>query len=166
MNIWQFQERLAAILLGWATASIGAGFRLNRYREPLQQGMGEQFIGWGLINGMIAAFGATSAKRRRQLPDATNRATQSAERRKLARLLWLNTGLDVLYILGGALTIIGRGTRDERWRGRGLGIVIQGGFLFFFDLINALLLGRLPEKVGSRVGDGASDGLGDNAQSL
>ena len=55
----------------------------------------------------------------------------------------VNTGLDVLYVLGGWRAMRGRGSADTRWRGRGLGIVLQGGFLFFFDLLNALALRRV-----------------------
>lgn len=144
MDIRQFQERLTAMLLGWATACIGAGIGFGRREEPFYKGVGEQFVGWGLVNGAIAAFGATAAKRRKRLPEADSAATRAAEKRTLARLLWLNTGLDVLYVLGGAL-LAGRGAPDERRRGRGLGIMIQGGFLFFFDSVNALLLRRVDQ---------------------
>ena len=37
----------------------------------------------------------------------------------------------------------GGGAAEARGRGRGLGIVLQGGFLFFFDLLNALALRRV-----------------------
>jgi hypothetical protein len=70
-------------------------------------------------------------------------AVQAAEKRKLGRILWVNAGLDVFYVLGGASAARTRGADDEHWRGRGVGIMAQGGFLFFFDLVNALLAGRL-----------------------
>ena len=141
MDIWRFQERLTAMLLAWAASSIGIGVTLSR-GDAFKRGVGEQFIGWGLVNAAIALFGQRGASRRRQQPGAEAPETQAAERRKLSRLLWINTALDVVYVMGGLLAVRNRGAQDPRWRGRGVGIMIQGGFLFFFDLINALALRR------------------------
>lgn len=138
MDIWKFQKHLTAMLLGWAVAGMLSGVGLLHGRDPLRKGMGEQFGGWALVNAVIALVGWMSAARRQQLPGATTATTQTAERRKIVRLLYVNTGLDVLYVLGGAMTARTRGATDERWRGRGLGIMVQGGFLFFFDLIHAV----------------------------
>ncbi len=143
MDIWIFQRRLTTVLLGWAMASITFGLGLLRDENPFRQGVGEQFAGWGLVNALIALFGWTSTARRQKLSDASKPATQAAEQRKIARLLWVNTGLDVFYILGGLLTVRTRGAADERWRGRGIGIMVQAGFLFFFDLINAARAGQV-----------------------
>jgi len=134
MALWQFQKRLTGMLLGWAAASIVAGLALGRGDNPLRRGVGEQFVGWGVVNAIIALIG------RRRLPEDNALVDVAARKRNLSRLLWLNTGLDVLYVLGGRWVMRGRGATDPRWRGRGLGIVLQGGFLFFFDLLNALAL--------------------------
>ncbi len=142
MDFWQFQKRLTAILLTWAGLSVGAGLALGR-GNAFWRGLGEQFAGWGLVNATIAMFGQRGANRRQAQPDADAPVTLAAERRKLSRLLWLNTGLDVTYVLGGWAAARGRGATDARWRGRGAGIMLQGGFLFLFDLLNALALRRL-----------------------
>ena len=68
---------------------------------------------------------------------------QSKDTRMLRRVLWVNTGLDVLYIAGGLKLMRTRGRTDERSKGHGAGIVVQGAFLFIFDLIHAVLVGRL-----------------------
>jgi hypothetical protein len=143
MNIWKFQRRLTAVLLGWAAASIAYGLMLRRGDDPFREGVGEQFAGWGLVNALIAIVGWSAAARGHARLDANLPAVQAAEKRKLGRILWVNTGLDVFYVLGGASAARTRGADDERWRGRGVGIMAQGGFLFFFDLVNALLAGRL-----------------------
>ncbi len=138
MGLWQFQRRLTGLLLGWAAASIGTGLALWRGDDPLRHGVGEQYVGWGVVNALIALIG-------RRPPAKTNVLVETAARKRtLSRLLWVNTGLDVLYVLGGWRLMRGRGAIDARWRGRGLGIVLQGGFLFFFDLLNALALRRVP----------------------
>ena len=137
MELWRFQRRLTSLLLGWAAASIGTGLVLWRGDDPLRRGVGEQYAGWGGINAIIALVA-------RRPPAQANMLVETAARKRtLSRLLWVNTGLDVLYILGGRRVMRNRGATDARWRGRGLGIVLQGGFLFFFDLLNALALRRV-----------------------
>ncbi|MBK7216945.1 MAG: hypothetical protein IPH95_07770 [Candidatus Promineofilum sp.] len=137
MELWRFQRRLTSLLLGWAAASIGTGLVLWRGDDPLRRGVGEQYAGWGVINAIIALVA-------RRPPAQANMLVETAARKRtLSRLLWVNTGLDVLYILGGRRVMRNRGATDARWRGRGLGIVLQGGFLFFFDLLNALALRRV-----------------------
>lgn len=143
MNIWKFQDRLTAVLLSWAAASLATGIALSRREDEFRRGVGEQFAGWGIVNAAIAIFGQRSANKRRNMPEANTPETLSREKTKLARLLWINTGLDVFYILGGRLAVRTRGETDDRWRGRGWGIIIQGGFLFVFDLVNALLIRRV-----------------------
>lgn len=137
MALWRFQRRLTSLLLGWAAASMGVGLALWRSDDPLRRGVGEQYAGWGAVNALIALIG------RRPPAEANSLVETAARKRTLSRLLWLNTGLDVLYVLGGWRVLRGRGAADARWRGRGLGIMLQGGFLFFFDLLHAVALRRV-----------------------
>ena len=138
MDIREFQKRLMMALLGWATASIALGLGMSRGDDAFRRGVGEQFAGWGLVNALIAVVGGRGLSRRQHRPELNTTAAKTAEKRQLARILWLNTVLDVFYVLGGARYARNQGAADERRRGRGVGIVIQGGFLFFFDLINAI----------------------------
>ena len=137
MALWRFQRRLTSLLLGWAAASMGVGLALWRSDDPLRRGVGEQYAGWGAVNAIIALIG------RRPPAEANSLVETAARKRTLSRLLWVNTGLDVLYVLGGWRVLRGRGAADARWRGRGLGIMLQGGFLFFFDLLHAVALRRV-----------------------
>lgn len=138
MTLWRFQQRLTNMLLGWAAASVAAGLVLGRGDDALRRGAAEQFVGWGVVNAVLAVIGRRGARRQRSQPEAL-----AARRRTLSWLLWVNTALDVVYVLGGRRVMNGRGVDDRHWRGRGLGIVLQGGFLFFFDLLNALALRRV-----------------------
>lgn len=140
MGIWKFQDRLTTVLLSWAATSIATGIALSRREDEFGKGVGEQFAGWGIVNAAIAVFGQQSSNKRRKLPENNTPEALGQESKKLARLLWINTGLDVFYMLGGWLAIRTRGQTDERWRGRGWGIIIQGGFLFVFDLLNAIFI--------------------------
>ena len=62
----------------------------------------------------------------------------SEEIAALRRLLLVNAALDVLYVAGGVTLAVRRGKDDPYWRGVGLGIVVQGGFLLGFDLWHGL----------------------------
>jgi hypothetical protein len=143
MGFWKFQDRLTLSLLSWAMASIASGLLLRRSKNEFRRGVGEQFIGWGLVNGAIAVLGQRGSQKKREKLEANPTEALTREKNKLKRLLWINTGLDVAYMAGGWHAARTRGQMNERWRGRGWGIIFQGGFLFFFDLINALLLSRL-----------------------
>jgi hypothetical protein len=148
MNIWQFQRKVTDRILAWSGFSVAIGAVLTAKREPFWRGLGSQFIGWGLVDAAIGLLGQRSLdKRMLEAQDLTDAALLSDESRKLRRLLWLNTGLDLLYVLGGLSLARKQGKDNPFWRGGGAGIVLQGGFLFFFDLIHALKLGQ-PEIRG------------------
>jgi D-alanyl-lipoteichoic acid acyltransferase DltB (MBOAT superfamily) len=138
-DIWLFQDQLTRRLTWWSMGSILAG-ALMLLPEGFWRGMGVQFLAWGLIDLAIAFFGARSAsKRKARLSPAELLATAPKERANLAKILWINTGLDVLYVAGGLALIVTQGN-DPFWLGGGWGVVLQGGFLFLFDLFHALKL--------------------------
>jgi carboxylesterase len=138
INIWKFQGALSKRLLTWAAGSSLAGLSLVVFTPGFWEGFGIQALAWGVIDGLIAGFGLwMSRRRRRTVPDAENPRLIENESRKLKRTLWINTGLDLLYIAGGIVLAAALGQSNPSWRGHGLGIVVQGAFLFFFDLIHA-----------------------------
>lgn len=57
------------------------------------------------------------------------------ELNRLRELLWINVGLDLLYAVVGL--VLWR-SRKPMLSGFGLAILIQGSFLFYFDLVHAL----------------------------
>jgi carboxylesterase len=99
-------------------------------------------MAWGAIDAAIALGGRRAARRRQAArPDALAPGIvdreANREARRLARLLWFNTGLDVLYVAGGLALAFTRGATSPFWRGTGWGIAVQGAFLFVFDLLHA-----------------------------
>lgn len=137
MTIWQFQRLLSMRLLAWNILNFTAGLILTLNKNRYVQGVGSQFAGWAFINVLIANMGAISAARReRTLPDAHTVEREITEARNLRRLLWVNAGLDVLYMVGG-IALLMRKNQGERTRGMGLGIIFQGVFLFIFDVTQA-----------------------------
>ena len=63
MELWHFQRRLTSLLLGWAAASIGVGLAVGRGGDALRRGVGEQYVGWGAVNAIIAIIGRRGADR-------------------------------------------------------------------------------------------------------
>ncbi|HSN78468.1 MAG TPA: hypothetical protein VL334_25650 [Anaerolineae bacterium] len=119
-------------LLCWSVVSVASGLPLAAGSKPLLRGMGQQFIAWGAIDGAIALAGRWSQRRK------TEPGTRNEDIAKLRRLLLVNAGLDVFYVAGGLALALRRGQDDPYWRGVGLGIVVQGGFLLAFDLWHGL----------------------------
>jgi hypothetical protein len=91
--------------------------------------------------------GSLSAKKKQAALQATNaKGNIECETRKLEYLLLANTALDVGYVAGGVWLATERGKKDVYWRGSAWGVILQGGFLFTFDLFHAIWL-RLERKV-------------------
>ena len=136
-----FQKKLTARLLAWSALSIVAGALLQLAGAPFWRAFGQQALGWGAIDAIIALVGRRGLNGK--LARGYSMEEQSKDTRMLRRVLWVNTGLDVLYIAGGLKLMRTRGRTDDRSKGHGAGIVVQGAFLFIFDLIHAVLVGRL-----------------------
>ncbi len=128
-----FQIALAKRLLRWAVVSVGVGAALWVWGAPFWRGVGIQAAIWGAADAAIALYGLWRAQRRR---DDTPEDAQR-EGRGLRRLLLINTGLDVLYVAGGLILALVLAHGRLLWQGHGWGIVLQGAFLFFFDLYHA-----------------------------
>ena len=136
MNIWQYYNAITRRLLAWSVVSAAVGVAIL-FLDPFWQGVGLEAIAWGVIDAGIALVGGWVTRRRRaRLPDPLASEVLAREARTLLRILLINTGLDVLCVTGGVALALG--ADDLFWRGNGWGIVVQGGFLFFFDLLHAL----------------------------
>jgi hypothetical protein len=110
----------------WAVISTFGGVFLQLTRRPFWVGVGQQAIGWGIVDALIALFAGR--------PNSI-----SFSGKALRRILLFNAGLDVLYMLAGFIFARTIGAADEKRRGQGWGIVLQGLFLFKFDLMHGLL---------------------------
>jgi predicted secreted protein len=147
MDIWKFQRLVLQRLVIWVGISIVLGLAFLLFRNEYWNGMAIQFIAWAVVNLAIALFGKRSLDRRyASLNKAERQAQAETERAKLVRTLWVNTILDAFYIIGGRLAMIFLGRDSPLWQGMGLGIILQGSFLFFFDLIHARLASHIAVK--------------------
>jgi uncharacterized membrane protein YczE len=134
-----FQKRVSIRLAALNSLNISVGAALLAIPGKVSRGIAEQHIAWGAINCVIAAIGYLGTVRGEQAADSRDGVKSAAENRaQLRKILWINTGLDVLYMLGGAaLALRSRKPVKPRRLGTGIGIVIQGALLFAFDLFHA-----------------------------
>lgn len=131
-----FGRMVSLRLLAWSVLSLAAGALLWRRGSPFWRGFGAQALGWGAIDALIALSGLR--------PGQQPSAEPARAARNLRRLLWFNAALDVGYMAGGLRLARGKGRSDASWRGQGWGIVVQGAFLFVFDVVHGL---RVPAPV-------------------
>lgn len=135
MTLWQFLRLLSVRLLRWSLLSVLVGVLFVIGKDIFWSGFGLQAIVWGIVDGVIATFGWRSAGRKEA--ELMTWEQVGAEARKLRRILWINAGLDILYIAGGMALILKLGADSLFWSGTGWGIVVQGAFLLFFDTFHA-----------------------------
>ncbi len=141
MNIWQFNGLVTRRLFAWNVINMAVGVLMGRSSHDERRGMASQAVGWAGVNFAIAFFGGRATRKREQQANALEATTLAKEARNLKRLLWLNAGLDVGYMLGGWWYAQREAARPFR-RGVGRGIIIQGALLLVFDVVHALLVPR------------------------
>ena len=132
--VHSFSRAVSLRLLAWSMLSMVGGALLWRRGAPFWRGFGVQALGWGAIDALLAASGLRPG--RQPSPEPARAA------RSLRRLLWFNAALDVGYMAGGLWLARSKGRTDANWRGQGMGIVVQGGFLFVFDIFHAVRVPR------------------------
>jgi len=132
------RQHLLRLLL-WSALSIVAATSIfvilaaRRARSPLLVHFALQTAAWGAVFGAIAIV---------QLGHLQLRDISGAVR--LDRVLWMNIGLEVGYVLmGAAIALLGRAlTRSMAAVGAGTAIVVQGLALLVIDLQFAALVSR------------------------
>lgn len=154
------QQKAMLTLGGWAVVNIATGLSLRNSADGSTKHFHEMNALWNVVNLGIAGLGYYAASREDPTALATFGTIQ--EHYKFEKILLFNAGLDVGYMLGGLyLTERAKrpGVNADQLKGFGNSILLQGGFLFVFDLVNyfissgrtgdlKLLLGRTSEGIG------------------
>ena len=144
--IWRFQRSISYRLLAWSALSLLAGAWLGLTGSGFERAFGLQAGLWGAIDAGIALFGLRGLAGK--LARAFDPLQSEHDRANLSKILWLNSGLDLLYISGGLILALSLGREHVFSAGSGWGVVLQGTFLLCFDLLHALAIPRevyLPE---------------------
>ncbi len=122
------------VLAAWAGANIVQGTISAGDARGSDHYFHQMNAYWNTVNLAIAGFGLHAAKK--QLAGIHTAERNWTEQQKIEKLLLLNTGLDAAYIMTG-LYLHERGTRLNRDQpvGYGNSLMLQGGFLLIFDII-------------------------------
>lgn len=133
----QQKERRAMLQLGsWAALNIAAGSVLAATSDnPKTKAFHQMNAGWNVVNMAIAGFGYYGSQK--GMPADLTLFSLAEKNYSLQKTFLFNAGLDVGYMASGAWLIerAKNTTKNpEQLRGFGKSIILQGGFLFVFDL--------------------------------
>jgi hypothetical protein len=109
--------------IGWATTTKGEAHYFHQMN-----------VLWNTVNLGLAIPGYLKAKK--EVPPHTLAETMRLQR-KTENIFLVNTGLDVLYVSSGFLLCNlaeKSAVKKDQYNGFGNGLIMQGGFLFLFDL--------------------------------
>lgn len=128
------QKQAMTVLLGWSFGnSTSSAFGLLSNNQERARAFHEMNILWNSVNISIAMLGLISAKK--EIPTGNALSTIKSFH-QLEQAYLFNSGLDLAYVMSGLyLTELGRNRNSERLIGMGNSIMLQGGFLFVFDLV-------------------------------
>ncbi len=125
------------VLGGWAVANIAGGLVLQNNTDGSDKYFHLMNAGWNGVNLAIAGLGYYGAMN--SDPSSLDLMGTIQEQYKFQKILLFNAGLDIGYMAGG-LYLMERSkntvNNPERLKGFGRSIILQGGFLFAFDLVN------------------------------
>ncbi|GAB5550872.1 MAG: hypothetical protein Sapg2KO_04630 [Saprospiraceae bacterium] len=125
------------VLGGWAVANIAGGLVLQNNTDGSDKYFHLMNAGWNGVNLAIAGLGYYGAMN--SDPSSLDLMGTIQEQYKFQKILLFNAGLDIGYMAGGwYLMERSKNTvnNPERLKGFGRSIILQGGFLFAFDLVN------------------------------
>lgn len=129
------------IILGvWAVGNMATGAVLRGNRVGEDRYFHDMNIAWNAVNLTIAGLGYYASMKAD--PASFDMASSIHEQYKIQKILLFNAGLDVGYMLGGVyLMERSKNTNNnpERLKGFGKSIVLQGGFLFAFDVVTYMV---------------------------
>lgn len=128
------QNTAMTVLGSWAIVNIAGGMILQSKTEGEMKYFHQMNAGWNLVNAGISGWSLIrSVAEQSKVADF---ASASTKLDGFQKTLLLNAGLDVGYMVGG-FYLMERSNRDQspdRLRGFGKSVLLQGAFLFVFDL--------------------------------
>lgn len=138
---------VGAIAAGNTTGEVNYFHKMNVY--------------WNLVNLGIAGFGLLGSRRANARSETLANAIRRHENMK--QILLINAGLDVAYVVGGAYLRERANShldKADQLRGYGKSIMVQGGFLLAFDLVNYFIFKNRGDKQERLLLSTGPNGLG------
>lgn len=143
------RTRYSMYVLGaWGVANVAGGALGMAQTRGSQRAFHQMNLGWGVINAGLAASGLWTATH--MDPAAFDLYETVRQHHRMQKILLFNAGLDIAYMAGGAWMLERAKTsvqHQDRLRGFGRSILLQGAFLFAFDLGAAMYLGGLEKQL-------------------
>ena len=137
------------VLGSWAVANIAWGSIAAQNTSGTTKAFHQMNAGWNLVNLAIAGAGYYSATKGGV--GLTLLETFEAQK-SMENILLFNAGLDVGYVMGGLYLqslALKYPNRSDQLRGFGRSLVLQGAFLFLFDVSMATIHNRHFKKWGA-----------------
>lgn len=129
-------NKMSMTVLGsWALGNMAVSGLALANSSGATRSFHQMNIGWNAVNLTIAGFGYYGA-----ISGANDLSLVNtiSEHESIKRILLFNAGLDVAYMAGG-LYLLERSKNDlkqqERLAGFGRAVILNGAFLFVFDLV-------------------------------
>jgi hypothetical protein len=133
------------VLGGWAVSNLIVGGIGITQTSGTTKYFHQMNAAWNGVNLAIAGFGYTGLQNQSANSSLAETVT---EFHNFEKILLFNAGLDIGYMaLGAYLWERGRRTESSRLIGYGQSLLLQGGFLFTFDLVLYLLNTRISSKL-------------------
>lgn len=130
------QKKGMTILGSWGLGNLLTGvIGSSKSNVPEVKAFHQMNAGWGLINAGIAGIGYFTSRKKSSI--ALNDLSLLTENHKLKSTLLFNAGLDVGYMATGLYLMEKDKSATEnngRLKGFGKSLIMQGAFLFVFDL--------------------------------
>ena len=123
------------VLGSWALGNIATNAVMLSNAHGDGKYFGQMNIYWNLVNLSIAGGGYLANEKYRKKGLSTYQLI--SDQYKTEKVLLLNTGLDLVYITAGQLLKERAkhiSNNPDRLKGFGNGLILQGAFLFVFDL--------------------------------
>lgn len=155
------QKTLGLTLGGYALANIAVGSLAAGQASGEDKYFHRMNVYWNLVNLGIAGVGLLGSLKAKAGDETLAQAVQRHESMK--QILLLNAGLDVAYVIGGAyLRERSHAHPDKRDQllGYGKSVMLQGGFLLAFDLVNYFVFKSRGDKQEMRLISNGPLGVG------
>ena len=128
-------QRLMLSLGTWAGANITAGtIGWATAQQPELKAFHQMNVMWNAVNLGLAVPGYLRARNTKAVLSLSQTLS---EQQKTERIFLFNTGLDVVYMTAGFLLrsmALNNQAKASQLNGFGNGLILQGSFLFAFDL--------------------------------
>lgn len=132
------------VLGGWSVANIATGLIAMGQTSGEAKYFHQMNAIWNVVNLGIATAGYLG--NRKLNSGSYNMQGSIKEQNKIEKIYLVNGALDVAYILGGLYAReYGKnqtGKEQDRWKGYGSSIILQGGFLLLYDAVNLTIYHR------------------------